>query len=100
MTLKDVLKMLNCNDFNELIPRIEGKSLYCIPNSSIRITICFMCEEETWENVSIYSPLLVPWYDCPVTAIDPENDRSICVWMKEEDYIINQSWGQYVNVED
>lgn len=90
-----LLQLLNLMDSTgEFEPTIESfhgfPSIDCRPQSDEQITIAFMCEEETWIHVSIYSPILVPWYGCRVKAIDPEDDYSIRVWLDTESFLMDK----------
>lgn len=92
MTLKQLLKMIECGD-DDFIPIIRvhdngRKELDCRPNSVFKVTICPMCEEETWVTFSTSSSLLVPWYECEVQSISPEDDETIQVWLKDDDFLL------------
>lgn len=91
MKLIDLLLLMEGEDYLPLtMTKTEhGLYLYSIPQSSFKVAICFMCEEETWVTCSIYSAILIPWYDCEVLAIHPNDDDTICVWLKDEEYIYN-----------
>ena len=84
-------------------PTIDGShgflSIDCIPESDEYIIIAFMCEEETWIHVSIYSPILVPWYGCRVKAIDPEDNYSIRIWLDTEKFLMD-NWPEWINIKD
>ena len=85
MTLLDVLKLIE-NDFFPLEMDDRG-AIDSRPQSVFCVTICFMCEEETWLTCNIQNEILVPWYDCEVNSIHPGDDNSICVWLKDEEYL-------------
>lgn len=87
MTLLDVLKLVSKDLFPVSVDK-DG-NFNTIPDSVFEVTIRFMCDEETWLTCNIQNEILVPWYDCEVTAITPHDDNknSICVWLKHEDYI-------------
>ena len=91
MKLIDVLMLMECEEYLPLtMTKTEhGLDLDSRPQSTDNVTICFMCEEETWVTCSIYSAILIPWYDCEVSAIHPNDDDTICVWLKDEEYILN-----------
>ena len=93
MKLIDVLKLIE-NDFFPPILELKNGKIDCIdtrPQSVFCVTICFMCEEETWLTCNIQNEILVPWYDCEVKSIHPDSDNkeSICVWLKDEEYLAN-----------
>ncbi len=102
MKLKELLRLIEADD--EFIPRViednGRKSIDCRPNSVFEITICPMCEEETWLTLSIYHPILVPWYSCEVFAITPQDDKTIQVWLKDSDFLINNYKEDIIYVED
>lgn len=100
MTLKELLKMIECGE-DDFIPTItvndhNRKDLDCRPNSVFKVTICPMCEEETWVTFSTSSSLLVPWYECEVHSITPENDETIQVWLKDADFLL-RNYGEDIN---
>ena len=88
MILKELLKLIENDD--EFIPEVSEHEIYCMPNSVFKITLSPMCEEETWLNCNIQNEILIPWYDCEVTSIHPDDDNknSICVWLKDEEYLM------------
>ena len=92
MVLSDVLKMINCNE-DDYKPTINNDGFHldldCRPVINRYVMICFMCEEETWEKYNISSPILIPWYDCTVSSLEPVDDRTIGVWLSEEKYILD-----------
>lgn len=102
MKLKELLRLIESDD--EFIPRViednGHKSIDCRPNSIFKITICPMCEEETWLTLSIYHPILVPWYSCEVYGITPLDDESIQVWLKDSDFLINNYKEDIIYVKD
>lgn len=76
MILLDVLKMLTI-DSVPLRTKIDclGKtSIECIPETVYAVTLCFEVEEETWVETYPENPILVPWYECEVTAILPSDE--------------------------
>ena len=93
MKLIDILKLIEKEYFPPEMEikkkRIEG--IDSRPQTVFNITICFMCEEETWLRCNIQNEILIPWYDCEVKAIQPDSndDNSICVWLKDDEYILS-----------
>lgn len=99
MKLKELLRLIESDD--EFIPRVtKYKSIDCRPKSIFKITICPMCEEETWLTVSTYHSILVPWYSCEVFGITPMDDETIQVWLKDSDFLINNYKEDIIYVED
>ena len=86
MILKELLKLIENDD--EFIPEVSEHEIYCMPNSVFKITLSPMCEEETWITLSIYSPLLVPWYRCVVESITPIDGETIQVWLKDREFLL------------
>ena len=86
MILKELLRLIETDD--EFIPEVSEREIYCVPNSVFKITLSPMCEEETWVTLSVYSPLLVPWYRCEVTSITPVDDETIQVWLRDRDFLL------------
>lgn len=58
-----------------------------LPNSVFRMNICFMAEEETWINTYAAHPILMPWYDCPVAYIQPDEKNTLNIWLKYKDFL-------------
>ena len=91
MTLLGILKLIGGSDY--FPPTMERKSgkpfdIDTRPQSVFQVTICFMCEEETWLTCNIQNEILIPWYDCEVVGISPSEERySICVWLNDEEYL-------------
>lgn len=103
MKLKELLRLIESDD--EFIPSVikyknGNKTIDCRPNSVFKITICPMCEEETWLTVSIYHPILVPWYSCEVSGITPQDDESVQVWLQDVDFLFNNYKEDIVYVKD
>lgn len=100
MTLLDVLKLMGDGMFP---PTLEinkySKDIDTRPLTSYKVTICFMCEEETWLTCNIQNEILVPWYDCEVKAIEPGDDDSIMIWLNHIDYLSN-NWPQHLYMEE
>ena len=87
MTLLDLLKLISRDYFPVTVD--QDGDLDTRPQTIYNVTLCFMCEEETWLTCNIQNEILVPWYDCEVSSIEPDTDNkcSICVWLKHNDYI-------------
>ena len=100
MTLFDVL--LQIEGYNYLPLTIDhnnhGYSIDCRPQSSYKIAICFMCEEETWITVSTYSAILIPWYDCEVNGIIPIDEDTIGVWLKTEEFLMERLFINHIKI--
>ena len=90
MKLIDILKLIQ-DDFYPPIMEEDKNGRFSIdtrPESLFNITICFMCEEETWITCNIQNEILIPWYKCEVSSIQPSDEQnSICIWLKDEEYI-------------
>ena len=89
MKLIDLLKLIHNEAFPPVYSR-KDKDIDTRPQTIFNITICFMCEEETWLTCNIQSEILIPWYNCEVSSINPDtdNERSLCVWLKDCEYIL------------
>ena len=93
MTLIQLLQLIEGRSYIS-IPLIADKTGFDTrPQSCYKVTLCFMCEEETWVTVSTYSEILVPWYDCEVKSIQPDadHDDAICVWLNDTEYLLRNS---------
>ena len=91
MKLIDILKLIDHDYFPPVMELRRGKydGIDTRPNTSFKVTICFMCEEETWITCNIQNEILIPWYDCEVSLIHPDDIKnSFCVWLKDEEYLM------------
>ena len=99
MKLIDILNMISKDLFP---PTLQiDKYSKCIdtwPESIYKVTICFMCEEETWITCNIQNEILVPWYECEVRAIEPGTDHTLEIRLKDVDYL-QEHWPQHLFVE-
>ena len=93
MILLDVLKMLTI-DSVPLRTKIDclGKtSIECIPETVYAVTLCFEVEEETWVETYPENPILVPWYECEVTAILPSDEpNTLKIFINYEKYLLEK----------
>lgn len=89
MTLGELLIMIEGEEYLPLTAELNDNrvSIDCIPSSPFRLMICFMCEEETWIEISTYSPILIPWYDCEVHCIEPYDKNVIQVWLDSDAFL-------------
>ena len=87
MVLLDVLKLIDKNAFPLTFDEKYG--IDSRPDSLLEVTLCFMCEEETWITCNIKNEILIPWYECEVTCIHPdsEHENAICVWLNDTKYL-------------
>lgn len=87
MILLDVLKLIE----NDAFPLTfdEKTGIDSRPDSIFEVTLCFMCEEETWITCNIQNEILIPWYECEVISIQPDNihENSILVWLNDTEYL-------------
>lgn len=98
MTLLDFLKFIQDDAF----PLEKDKwGIDSRPQSVFEVTICFMSEEETWLTCNIQNEILIPWYDCEVRAIMPDdgNKNAICVWLKDTEYLM-KNYPQHISVKE
>lgn len=58
-----------------------------LPSQIKNVTICFMCEEETWINTYPEHPILLPFYDCPVLDIAAVGDNKLEIWLDYEKFL-------------
>lgn len=99
MTLFELLKLIKDDAFplECQIDKRGRKHIYSIPNTVHQVCICFMSEEETWIRCNIENEILIPWYDCKVKALNPEDEVTLCVWLEDEEYIL-ENYPQYLRV--
>lgn len=103
MTLLDILKLIQNDYFPPVMELKNGEpdGIDTRPQSVFEVTICFMCEEETWLTCNIQNEILIPWYECEVASIHPDDvhKNAICVWLKDEEYLRNRFWNCFETVE-
>ena len=104
MKLIEFLKLYDKESFPLVLKKDFGVvEIDSRPESNFKVTICFMCEEETWLTCNIQNEILIPWYDCEISSIHPdyvnEDNNSICVWLKDEDYIL-KNFKQHIRIEE
>ena len=89
MTLLDILKLIDRDYFPPTLEKDKSgsESIDSRPQSVYKVSICFMCEEETWLTTNIANEILVPWYDCEVTSISPSDKYTIEIWLKDIKYL-------------
>ena len=87
MILLDVLKLIEKDAFPLTFDEKTG--IDSRPDSVFEVTLCFMCEEETWITCNIQNEILIPWYECEVISIQPDNihENSILVWLNDTEYL-------------
>jgi hypothetical protein len=91
MKLYDILAMIDSSGIELPLYVDEKGYILCVPQSVFKVTLRFMAEDETAVTVPISSPVLIPWYDCPVTAINPnEVEDSMDVWLDYSPYVIRK----------
>ena len=85
-TLRDVLELYGGegyplpdtwagNDFKEIRP-----------DGGDAVKLCFMCESETHIAAYASHPILIPWYECPVSSIDVK-DEALQIWLDYEQWL-------------
>ena len=87
MALLDVLNLIDKDYFPVTV--CKDGVIDTRPQSGFEVTICFMSEKETWLTCNIQNEILIPWYDCKVSSIQPNiyNNNSICIWLHDREYI-------------
>lgn len=92
MKLIEILKLID----EEITPFLYDEyGIDSRPNSIFKVTICFMCEEETWITCNVKNEILIPWYDCHVSGIRASNEDTIEIWLKDEKYI-KEKFPEYI----
>ena len=90
MTLLDILKLIDRDYFPPTLEKDKSghESIDSRPDSVFKVAICFMCEEETWITTYPENEILIPWYDCEVTAISPSSEKyTLEIWLKDIKYL-------------
>lgn len=92
MKLIEILKMIDKHyDYESDMP---VKDYDIRPQSPFKIQLCFMCEEETWLNVSIYHPILRQYYYADVDSFYPAEEDVLAVWINEKDWFYKINKGE------
>ena len=90
MKLIDVMKLMDPDDYGPIFhPEKKYEKIDDRPLSIFKIELRFMCEEETWITVSLHSAILVPWFGCEVSSIEPVSNDTLACWMSQDDFLIN-----------
>lgn len=71
-----------------------------IPSTDTELCIRFNAEDECCVLVNIESPILIPWYNCEVKCIEPDNNNSIGVWLHAGEYIKQHVPEYFIDPED
>lgn len=86
-TLRDVLALYvdrgSLPDGRQKFDNILSDSVY-------RVRLAFMSEDETHIETYPTHPILIPWYGCPVLAIDVDDNYVLRVWLAYEDWLPDQ----------
>lgn len=84
MKLIDILEL-----YSQEMPNLEHTNWDDIrPDNDVRkITLCFMCEQETWVTTYPEHPILIPFYECEVESIDVVEENTLRVWLSYEKYM-------------
>ena len=91
LKLYDILKMIDCSDLKLPLFADKKGDIICEPQSIYKVTLRFMAEDETAVTVPISSPLLIPWYDCNVHSISPNDiPDSMDVWLEYSSYVLKK----------
>lgn len=91
LKLYDILKMIDCSDLELPLCATDKCEIPCEPQSVFKVTLRFMAEDETAVTVPISSPLLIPWYDCNVHSISPNDiPDSMDVWLEYSSYVLKK----------
>jgi hypothetical protein len=97
--LYDVLKLIDSSSIELPLYVDDNGDIPCEPQSVFKVTLRFMAEDETAVTVPISSPLLIPWYDCPITAINPNDvEDSMDVWLDYSKYVIRK-WKSKIEID-
>lgn len=85
MTLYELIQFI-CDDTLPL--HYDRNGFDCYEMTSIYIKIMFHSDDDTDMNLRtvLHAPILIPWYDCKVKAIDAEND-TIVVYLDEIGFV-------------
>ena len=83
MTLREVLDQVA----SDTLPDVWEKWDDIRPRSVFKIQLCFMSEEETWIVAYAEHPILIPFYDCEVCGIHPDDEYVLNIWLKYEQFM-------------
>ena len=83
MILRDILEQIEDNNLPDKWTKWDDIR----PNSVFKVCLCFMSEEDTWILAYATHPILIPFYDCEVCGVQPDEKYVLNIWLKHEDYI-------------
>lgn len=83
-TLRDILALYADGD---RLPDGWQKFDNICPDSVYKIRLAFMSEDETHIETYPTHPMLIPWYGCPVSAIDVDGEYVLRVWLAYEEWL-------------
>lgn len=102
MVLFDILKMIS-RDRLPLSLETDQRGQISVdsrPDSIYKVTLCFMCEEETWVTTYPENEILIPWYECEVAAISPSDEpNTLEIWLKSAKYL-KEKFSQWLYFEE
>lgn len=65
------------------------------------VTLCFDSDDDTWIESPINHPVLIPWYDCNVYAIEGY-EKGIKAWLDYDQYtedMLSDWWERHTDYE-
>ena len=83
INLRDILDLVKTDSLPDTWKKWDDVR----PQSCFKIVLAFESEEETHITAYPESPLLIPWYGCKVTGMEPDEEHTLRVWLDYENYL-------------
>jgi hypothetical protein len=87
LTLRDILEYYSTEPLPDTwVQKYDD----ILPNTIYKVMLAFMSEDETHITAYAEHPLLIPWYDCPVSNIDVVDENTLRIWLAFEGWWPNK----------
>lgn len=83
ITLRDILDLLKSDSLPDTWKAWDDVR----PQTSYKVELAFMAEDETHVITYAENPIMIPWYGCKVTGIDPQEDGTLRIWLDYENFL-------------
>lgn len=82
MELIELLKLID----RDGVPINDPTDVRDCTEGSAKVSIRFMSEEETWLTLYPGHPILMPFYNCPIEAVESEGNTTV-IWLDYEEHL-------------
>ena len=81
----NVLSMIEKFNAEEFGP-CKSMNLNYVPSTSIKISLRFNCEPESWITIPADHPILANYYDVVPESIEPAEENTLAIWIRDQDF--------------